>query len=93
MGNTLSCTQFIRYLSDYIDGELNEELTAAAEEHLTNCPSCRVVLDTTQKMLSLYHTHGQMIISRQRRERLFARLKTAVLQSKEPATTENNQTR
>jgi len=45
----MKCEDLLQYLSDYIDQELDEELTAEAQEHLATCHNCRVVLDTTQQ--------------------------------------------
>lgn len=55
----MQCEELIRYLSDYIDGDLDEELAAAAREHLATCENCSVVLDTTQKTIALYRLNGR----------------------------------
>ncbi len=55
----LVCEDLVNYLSDYIDNNLNEELTAAAREHLATCHNCHVVLDSTQQMILLYRERGQ----------------------------------
>lgn len=55
----MECEELIRYLSDYIDGDLDEELTDAAREHLATCENCSVVLDTTQKTIALYRLNGR----------------------------------
>ena len=81
MNEKMTCEQLVTYLSEYIDNELDEELTAAAQEHLATCENCRVVLDTTQKMIVLYRTHGRRAIPAERRERLFKSLKGAFLTS------------
>jgi anti-sigma factor RsiW len=43
----MNCSELMQYLSDYIDQELDEELTAEAQEHLATCHNCSVVLDST----------------------------------------------
>jgi hypothetical protein len=55
----LACEDLVNYLSDYIDNNLNEELTEAAREHLATCHNCQVVLDSTQQMILLYRERGQ----------------------------------
>lgn len=72
---TLTCADLVKYLSDYIDGELDEALSQAAEEHLATCPNCRVVLDSTQKTILLYQTQEQVItLPKQRKAQLYHQL-------------------
>ena len=59
MGEQKCCDKITECLSDYIDGELPEELVAQLEEHIQSCDNCRIVLDTTRKTISLYHQHCQ----------------------------------
>jgi predicted anti-sigma-YlaC factor YlaD len=49
----LDCKQVLDNLSDYIDGEGSNELRKAIELHLSRCGRCRVVFDTTGKMLKI----------------------------------------
>lgn len=49
----LDCKQVLDNLSDYIDGEGSGELRRAIELHLSRCGRCRVVFDTTGKMLKI----------------------------------------
>ncbi len=57
-----TCEDLVRYLSDYLDNELDEALTQAAREHLATCENCRVVLDTTQKTILLYKEKGTAVL-------------------------------
>ncbi len=75
----MTCDELISYLSDYIDQNLDEELTAAAQEHLATCQNCRVVLDTTRQTITLFREQGQRTIPIQRRQRLFDSLQAAFL--------------
>lgn len=74
---SMTCEELLAYLSDYIDRDLDEELTADAQEHLATCHNCRVVLDTTQQTIFLFREQGKRTIPAQRRERLFGRLQDA----------------
>lgn len=87
----MTCEELLRYLSDYIDQNLDEELTAAAQEHLASCQNCRVVLDTTQQTIFLYREQGTRQIPAARRQRLFDRLQEAFLQ-KDSSPEEGDQT-
>lgn len=73
----MKCEELVRYLSDYIDQGLDEELRADAQEHLAVCHNCRVVLDTTQQMIFLYRQTGRQSIPAERRGALFRRLQVA----------------
>jgi anti-sigma factor RsiW len=68
-----TCQSLLGYLSDYVDGELNEELCLEIEEHAAGCQNCRVVVDTLRKTISLYHESaaGPAEVSGATREKLF----------------------
>ncbi len=75
----MNCDELLEYLSDYIDRELDEELMAAAREHLATCDNCRVVLDTTRQTIFLFRQQGRQTIPAARRRRLFDQLQDAFL--------------
>jgi len=78
----MKCEQLLQYLSDYIDQNLDEELTAEAQEHLATCQNCRVVLDSTQQTIFLFREQGKRTIPAKSRTRLFDQLQDAFLKSK-----------
>jgi anti-sigma factor (TIGR02949 family) len=51
----INCKNLWESLSDYIDGELSEELCRRIEQHMAGCEHCRVVFDTTNKTILLCH--------------------------------------
>lgn len=79
----MDCETLLAYLSDYIDKNLNEELTAEAQAHLATCQNCRVVLDTTQQTIFLFRQQGQRTIPAKRRQRLFSQLQEVFLKRPE----------
>lgn len=79
----MECEELVAYLSDYIDQNLDEDLTAEAQAHLATCQNCRVVLDTTQQTIFLYRQQGQRTIPAARRKRLFSQLQAAFLKRPE----------
>ncbi len=79
----MECEALLAYLSDYIDKNLNDELTAEAQGHLATCQNCRVVLDTTQQTIFLYRRQGRRKIPAARRQRLFDQLHRAFLKRPE----------
>lgn len=74
----LTCADLLAYLSSYLDGELDEELSVAAREHLATCRHCQVVLDSTQRVILLGEGQRQRRIPAARRGPLFERLRAAL---------------
>ena len=50
----LTCKDFLRELSDYLDEALDKEIRAKLEQHITECPNCWVIADTTRKTVRIY---------------------------------------
>jgi predicted anti-sigma-YlaC factor YlaD len=75
----ITCEELLIYLSDYIDNDLDEELTTVAQHHLASCHNCRVVLDSTQQTIFLFREQGKRTIPAERRQRLFGQLQAAFL--------------
>ncbi|SPE35064.1 putative transmembrane anti-sigma factor [Candidatus Sulfopaludibacter sp. SbA6] len=50
----LTCKDFLNELSDYLDESLDAEVRAKLEEHITECPNCWVIADTTRKTIQIY---------------------------------------
>jgi anti-sigma factor (TIGR02949 family) len=54
-----TCRQLLGSLSEYVDGELDEDLCSVLEQHLQGCEDCRIVVDTLRKTVYLYHESTQ----------------------------------
>jgi anti-sigma factor RsiW len=50
----LTCKDFLRELSDYLDEALDAEIRAKLEKHITECPNCWVIADTTRRTIKIY---------------------------------------
>ncbi len=50
------CRQLLGSLSDYVDGDLADEVCLEIERHMSGCDRCRIVVDTLRKTVELYHT-------------------------------------
>jgi predicted anti-sigma-YlaC factor YlaD len=69
------CRQLLDSLSDYVDGDLQQELCDEIELHMKDCDNCRIVVDTLSKTISLYQTSSDpAIVPEDVRQRLFHRL-------------------
>ncbi len=77
----MNCQDVVRYLSDYIDGVLDEPLMEEARAHIATCRNCHVVLDSTKRTILLYRRRGERVgLSPRRHEALFAQLSAALAQ-------------
>lgn len=75
MSDHKHCRKLLATLSDYVDGELSEELCEKLERHLSHCDNCRVVVDTLRKTVELYHeTAEDNNLPDEVRQRLYTRL-------------------
>ena len=50
----MKCNEFLKELTDYLDGKINEQLRMELDEHLHWCHECHVVMNTTQKTVEIY---------------------------------------
>ncbi|HEV8041136.1 MAG TPA: zf-HC2 domain-containing protein [Bryobacteraceae bacterium] len=50
----LTCKEFLQELNDYLDETGDIELRRRIESHITQCPNCFVILDTTKKTIQVY---------------------------------------
>ena len=50
----LTCKDFLNELSEYLDDTVDPEIRARLHQHVTECPNCWVILDTTQKTIKVY---------------------------------------
>ncbi len=76
----MNCKELVKYLSDYIDNNLTDELRADAQAHLATCHNCHIVLDTTQKTIWLYKQQGETGMPASKRSDLFNKLQKAIEQ-------------
>lgn len=49
----LSCAEFLEEFGDYLEGGANPELRACLEEHLHECKTCQVIVDSTRKTIQI----------------------------------------
>ena len=71
---TMDCKDVLANLSCYLDGDGSAELRAALEKHISSCRRCRVVFDTTGKMLKIVTDTAPFEVPLAVSARLYARL-------------------
>ena len=50
----LTCRQFLQELNDYLDPNVDMELKRRLESHVSECPNCFVIVDTTRRTLQVF---------------------------------------
>lgn len=50
----MNCSDFLKELTDYLDGVIDEGTKAELDEHLAWCHNCYVICNTTKKTIEIY---------------------------------------
>jgi len=50
----LTCKDFLKDLSEYLDESLDTEVRTKVEQHISECPNCWVIADTTRRTIKIY---------------------------------------
>lgn len=70
-----NCRHLLDSLSDYVDGQLGDELCQELEKHLAGCENCNIVVDTLRKTVYLYQVdNSKNEIPKEVRRRLYQKL-------------------
>ena len=70
----LTCKDFLNELSEYLDESVDQELKTKLEKHVTECPNCWVVFDTTKRTIKVYKGIEPQVVPDDVRSRLMAAL-------------------
>jgi len=54
MISLVTCKDFLNELNDYLDDTVQGNVREELEKHLSECPNCYVVCDTTKKTIQIY---------------------------------------
>jgi anti-sigma factor RsiW len=68
----LTCKDFLRELSDYLDESIDAQIRARLEEHISACPNCWVIADTTRRTIKIYKGMEPYTVPADVQERLMA---------------------
>ena len=74
----LTCKEFLQELSDYLDENVDAEIRAKLERHITECPNCWVVCDTTKRTIRIYKGMEPQLIPPEIESRLMSALEKKV---------------
>lgn len=53
----MKCAEFLKELSDYLDGVIDPKLQADLKDHLQWCHNCFIVCNTTKQTIEIYRNN------------------------------------
>lgn len=69
------CKEYFERISEYLDGELDDDICRKIERHLQDCPECRKCLNSLEKTTQLCKEAGKEEIPVDISERLRSTLR------------------
>jgi heterodisulfide reductase subunit B len=69
-------------LTDYLDESLDAQTRKELDQHVSECPNCWVVLDTTQKTIKVYKGCEPQPVPEELENKLMAALKRKMAEGK-----------
>ena len=70
----VTCKQFLKELNDYLDPSVDSVTKVHLESHVSECPNCFVIVDTTKRTLEVFKGMEQQTIPPAVRVKLWAAL-------------------
>jgi hypothetical protein len=74
----LTCKDFLNELGDYLDDTAQPNVRQELETHLSECPNCWVICDTTKKTIQIYKGVDPYPLSGDVHSRLMAALQKRI---------------
>ena len=74
----VTCKQFLQELNDYLDPNTDPDLKRRLTSHVTECPNCFVIVDTTKKTLQVYKGMEPQAIPEDVKSRLWRALERKI---------------
>ena len=71
----ISCLEIFREVSNYIDGDVDDELRTRMEAHFKACAHCKAVLDGTRNVVKLIGDGVEFELPEGFSQRLYNRIK------------------
>jgi anti-sigma factor RsiW len=74
----LTCKEFLQELNDYLDETIDVQTRQRLEAHITECPNCFVICDTTKKTIQVYKGMQPQVIPEDVHSRLLVALEKRI---------------
>jgi len=78
----VKCTEFLKELTDYLDGTMSQSMREELDEHLHWCHECHVVMNTTKKTIEIYRDNQLYELPEKLRTRLHQAIMSRCRESK-----------
>ena len=78
----MKCNDFLKEMTDYLDGTADVDTRMELEEHLHWCHDCDVVMNTTRKTIEIYRDNQVYELPEKLRTRLHQAILDKCKQSK-----------
>ena len=80
----LTCKEFLQELNDFLDETTDQEMKLRLQKHVSECPNCFVIVDTTRRTLQVYKCTEPQAIPDDVKSRLWAALERKMAQRNKP---------
>ncbi len=80
----VTCSEFLKELTDYLDNAMDAQTKAELEDHLQWCHNCYVICNTTKRTIEIYRGQDIYELPDDLRSRLRSAIMTKCQASKEP---------
>ena len=80
----MKCNDFLKELTDYLEGTADAQIRIELEEHLHWCHDCEVVMNTTKKTIEIYRDNQVYELPDTLRSKLHAAIMNKCRHSKPP---------
>ncbi len=78
----LTCKDFLNELSEFLDDSVDREIREKLQKHVTECPNCWVILNTTERTIKVYKGFEPQIIPADIQSRLMKALEKKIAAGK-----------
>ena len=72
------CAKYFKRISEYLDGELDEQISRKIDRHLQDCPECQDCIDSLRISIQLCKEAGKEEMPADVRERLRSMLRDCI---------------
>ena len=83
----MTCTDFLKELTDYLDAAIDASTQAELEDHLAWCHNCYVICNTTKKTIEIYRDSQLYELPEDLRTKLQVAILSKCTAKKKPSTT------
>jgi len=84
----LTCRQFLQELNEFLDETTDQDMKLRLQRHVSECPNCFVIVDTTRRTMEVYKGMEPQAIPENVKARLWLALERKMAAGKTPRPTD-----